>query len=119
MLDLVLLAALLHELNGLGARKLEDGELEVLLGDLLHLGLDGGQVVLADLLVTEVHVVVKAVVGCGAVGEVGLGIQALDGLGHDVGGGVADYVGDLIGRALDDGTVIVQDLHGKPLPAHY
>ena len=113
VLDLILLAALFHELDGLGARKLEDGELKVLFSDLLHLGLDGGKVVLADLLVTEVHVIVKAVVGCGAVGKVGLGIQALDGLGHDVGCRVADYVGDLICRALDDGTVIVQDLHGN------
>ena len=111
MLDLVLLAALLHELDSLGARELEDGELEVLLGDLLHLRLDGGKVVLADFLFAKVHVIVETVVGGGAIGEVGLGIQALDGLGHDVGGGVADNVGDLICRALDDGTVIVQDLH--------
>ena len=112
MLDLVLLATLLHELDGLGARELEDGELEVLLNDLLHLGLDRGEVVLRDLLALgQVDVVVEAVVGGGAVGEVGVGVQALDGLGHDVGGGVADDVGDLVGGALDDLAVVLQDLH--------
>ena len=116
MLDLVLLAALLHKGDGLCAGLLEDPELEVLLADLLHLGLDGGQVVLADLLALgEVDVVVEAVVGRGAIGEVGAGIQARDGLGHDVGGRVAHDVGDLIGGALDDLAVVLQDLHGKPL----
>ena len=116
VLDLVLLAALLHEGDGLGARKLEDGELEVLLHDLLHLRLDGREVLLGDLLALgEVDVIVEAVVGGGAVGEVGLGVQALDSLRHDVGGAVTDDVGDLLGRALVDVTVVVQDLHGMHL----
>ena len=113
VLDLVLLAALLHKGDGLGAGLLEHGELEVLLDDLLHLGLDRGEVVLADLnALGQVDVVVEAVVGRGAVGKVGLGIQALDGLRHDVRGGVADDVRDLVLRELGHRTVIVECLHG-------
>ena len=44
VLDLVLLAAFLHELDGLLARELEGLDLEVLLADLLHLGFDGREV---------------------------------------------------------------------------
>ena len=114
VLDLVLLATLLHEGDGLLARELEDRELEVLLHDLLHLGLDCRKVLLGDLLALgQVDVVVEAVVGCGAVGEVSLGVQALHGLRHDVGGAVTDDVGDLVRRALVDVTVVVQDLHGN------
>ena len=114
VLDLVLLAALLHEGDGLGTRQLEDRELEVLLHDLSHLGLDGVEVLLGDLLALgQVDVVVEAVVRGRAVGEVGLGVEALDGLGHDVGGAVADDVRDLLGRALVDVTVVVEDLHGN------
>ena len=112
VLDLVLLAALLHEGDGLLARELEDRELEVLLHDLLHLSLDGREVLLRDLLALgEVDVVVEAVVGGRTVGKVGLGVQALHGLRHDVGGAVTDNVGDLVSRALVDVTVVVQDLH--------
>ena len=113
VLDLVLLAALLHKGDGLGAGLLEDGELEVLLDDLFHLGLDRGEVVLADLdALGQVDVVVEAVVGRGAVGKVGLGIEALDGLRHDVRGGVADDVRDLVLRELGHRAVIVECLHG-------
>ena len=76
-----------------------------------HLGLDRGQIVLADLLVTEVDVIIEAVIGCGAVCKVGLGVQALDGLRHDVSGGVADYVDDILVRDLCDGAVVIQCLH--------
>lgn len=113
VLDLVLFAALLHKGDGLGAGLLVHGELEVLLDDLLHLGLDRGKVVLADLdALGQVDVVVKAVVGRGAVGKVGLGIEALDGLRHDVRGRVADDVRDLVLRELGHRTVIVECLHG-------
>ena len=113
VLDLVLLAALLHKGDGLGAGLLVHGELEVLLDDLLHLGLDRGEVVLADLdALGQVDVVVEAVVGRGAVGKVGLGVQALDGLRHDVRGGVADDVRDLVLREFGHRTVIVECLHG-------
>ena len=116
MLDLVLLAALLHEGDGLLARELEDGELEVLLHNLLHLRLDRGEVLLGDLLALgQVDVVVEAVVGGGTVGKVGPGIEALHGLRHDVRGAVTDDVSNLVGRALVDVTVVIQDLHGKPL----
>lgn len=113
VLDLVLLAALLHKGDGLGTGLLVHGELEVLLNDLLHLGLDRGEIVLADLdTLGQVDVVVEAVVGRGAVGKVGLGVQALDGLRHDVRGGVADDVRDLVLRELGHRTVIVECLHG-------
>ena len=111
MLDLVLLAALLHEGDGLGARQLKGLELEVLLDDLLHLGLDGGQVLLGEGLVAEIDVVVETVVGGRTVGEVGLGIQALDGLGHDVGGGVADDMQGLVGPRPRLRSVVEQSLH--------
>lgn len=113
VLDLVLLAALLHKGDGLGTGLLKDGELEVLLDDLFHLGLDRGEVVLADLdALGQVDVVVEAVVGRGTVGKVGLGVQALDGLRHDVRGGVTDDVRDLVLRELGHRTVIVECLHG-------
>ena len=111
MRDLILLPALLHEGDGLLAGQLEDLELKVLLDDLLHLGLDGGQIVLGDLLIAEVDVVIEAVVGRGTVGEVGLGVEVLDGLGHDVGGGMADDVLGLVGLNLGHGAVVVQCLH--------
>ena len=113
VLDLVLLAALLHKGDGLGAGLLVHGELEVLLDNLFHLGLDRGEIVLADLdALGQVDVVIEAVVGRGTVGKVGLGIEALDGLRHDVRGGVADDVRDLVLRELGHRTVIVECLHG-------
>ena len=113
VLDLVLLAALLHKGDGLGTGLLVHGKLEVLLDDLFHLGLDRGEIVLADLdALGQVDVVVEAVVGRGAVGKVGLGVQALDGLRHDVRGRVADDVRDLVLRELGHRTVIVECLHG-------
>ena len=115
VLDLVLLAALLHELDGLGAGQLEGRELEVLLHDLLHLGLDGGQVVLGELLVAQIDVVVEAVVGRRTVGEVGLRVQALDGLGHDMGRGVTDNVRDLVLGQICHGAVVEQCFHEIPL----
>ena len=112
VLELVLLVALCHELLGVLARELEGLELQVLLADLLHLGLDRGEVVLADLLVAEVDVIEEAVVGGGAIGKVRLGVQALDGLRHDVGGGVADDVELLVSRALGHMAVVAENLHG-------
>ena len=111
MLDLVVLLTLLHQLDGLVTGQDERLDGKILLADLLHLGLDGGEVILGDLLLAEVHVVVEAVVGGGAVGKVRLGIQALDGLGHDVGRAVADDVGDLVSRALVHVAVVVENLH--------
>ena len=111
MLDLVLLAALLHERDGLIAGKLEGLELQVLLDDLLHLGLDGGQIVLGDLLIAQVDIVVEAVVGSRPVREVRLRIETLDGLGHDMRSGVADDVQGLVALDLGHGAVVVECLH--------
>ena len=111
VLDLVLLAALLHEGDGLLARELEHLEFEVLLGDLLHLGLDGGQVVFGDGLVAEVDIVVEAVVGGGAVSEIRLWIEAQDCLGHDVRGRMADDVEGLVTLDLGHRAVVKQCLH--------
>ena len=112
MLDLVLLTALLHERDGLGARELEDGELEVLLHDLLHLRLDRGEIVLGDLTpLGQVDIVIEAVVGGRAVGEIRLRVEALHRLRHDVRGGVADDVGHLVGGALVHMAVVVENLH--------
>ena len=117
VLYLVLLATLLHVGNGLGAGQLVGLELEVLLADLGHLGLDLGEVLLGDLgALGQVDVVVEAVLGCGAKGKVRLGIQALDGLGHDVSRRVAHDVKLLVLGALAHVTVVVENLHVKPLP---
>ena len=63
------------------------------------------------LLVAQIDIVVEAVLGGGAEGEISLRIQALDGLRHDVGCGVADNVQFLILRALVHMTVLIDDLH--------
>ena len=112
VLDLVLLAALLHVLDGLFARKLVDLELQVLLADLAHLLFDAREVLLGDFLaLRQVDIVVEAIVGCRAECEVGIRVQALDGLCHDMGCGVADYVELLVLGAFCDVAVVVQNLH--------
>ena len=73
------------------------------LHDLLHLFLDGGQVLVGQLGVAEVDVVVEAVLGGGAEGKVRLRVEALDGLGHDMGSRVAQNVQFFFLRALGDG----------------
>ena len=113
VLDLVLLAAFFHERDRFGARELEDAEFQVLLADLLHLGFDGGEVLFGDFRVGEVDVVVEPVIGGGTVAEVGFGIQALDRLRHDVGGGVAQNVELFVLGAFGDRSVVIQDLHGN------
>ena len=117
VLDLVLLATLAHVLDGLGAGKLVGLELEVLLADLLHLGLDRGEVLLADLRVLgQVDVVVEAVLGGRAECEVSSGIETLDGLGHDVRSRVTDDVQLLVGGALAHVSVVVENLHLDTFP---
>ena len=111
VLNLVLLVALLHELDGLFARKLERREFQVLFHDLLHFGFNRGEVFLADFLVAQVNIVVEAIVGRGTVGEVGLGIQAFDGLRHNVRRGMAHDVRDFFLGQLGDGAVVVKGLH--------
>ena len=85
--------------------------LEVLFDDLFHLGLDGGKVVFGQPLVAQIDVVVEAVIGRGAVREVGLWIEAFDGLRHDMRGGMTDDVGGFLGRNLGHGAVVIQGLH--------
>ena len=89
-LDLVVLVPLLHELDRFGPRKGEGLEFEVLLHDLLHLGLDLGQVVCSEA-AFAVHVVVESVADRGTDGQFGLGPEPFDGLREDVRGGVPQH----------------------------
>lgn len=116
VLELVLFVALLHQLLGLFAAEDEGLDRQVFLDDLPHLGLDGGEVLVAELPVAQIHIVIEAVFGRGAVGEIGLGIEALDGLRHDVRGGVADDVQFFLLGALGHGSVLVDDLHRLSSP---
>ena len=84
---LIRLALLLHELNGFLAGQLEALQLQLLLADLPHLGLDLGHV-LRGKGKGCVHIVVPALLDGGADGQLHLGPQALDGLRHDVRAGV-------------------------------
>ena len=111
VLHLELLLAVLHQLDGLGPGQDERLDGQVLLGDLAHLLFDVGKVLVGQLGVAQIHVVVETVLGGGAVAEVGFGVQPLDGLGHDMGGGVAQNVQFFFLGALGDGAVVVDDLH--------
>ena len=87
----------LHELHGLCPGQLEALQLQLLLADLPHFALN----VLHDLRREgkgRVHVVVEALVDGGADGQLHLRIQALDGLGQDVGAGVP--IGFAVGLVL-------------------
>ena len=119
VLELVVLAALGHELLGLLAGQHEGLEGQVLLDDLLHFLLDGLEVLGRELPVAQIDVVVEAVLGGRAEGEVRLREQALDGLGHDVGRGVAQNVQFFLFRALGHMAVFVNDLHGSILQLYY
>ncbi|VUX08345.1 Uncharacterised protein [Faecalibacterium prausnitzii] len=112
VLDLIVLVALFHQLDGLCAGQDEGLDGQILFGDLVHLLLDVGQILVGQLGVAEVNVVVEAVLGGGAEGEVSLRVEALDGLSHDVGCGVTDDVQFLVLRALVHMTVLIDDLHG-------
>ena len=82
-LDLVGLAASLEELPRLLARHLDALEGVVRLRDLGHLGLDRGEVLLAEA-VLEVEVVVESVVRRGSDVELRVGPELRDGVCHDV-----------------------------------
>ena len=82
-LDLVGLAASLEELPRLLARHLDALEGVVRLRDLGHLGLDRGEVLLAEA-VLEVEVVVESVVRRGSDVELRVGPELGDGVCHDV-----------------------------------
>ena len=115
VLDLVVLLTLLHQLDGLVTGQDERLDGKILLADLLHLFFDGGQVLVGQLDVTEVDVIVEAVLGGRAEGKVRLRVEALDGLRHDMGSRVAQNVQFFLLRALGDGTVLVDDLHNFTL----
>ena len=113
VLDLVVLVAFLHKRDGLFARQLERRELQVLLGDLAHLGLDRREIFFRNLRVAQVDIVIKAVVGRRTVTEIGLWVEPLYGLGHDVRCRMAQYVELFALRAFAYMTVVVKNLHGN------
>ncbi len=86
-LDLVRLVFLLHVGDGLGPGQFAPLQMEPFLADLFHLRLDLLQMLLGEG-EGAVEVVIPALVNGGADGQLHLGPQALDGLGHDVGAGV-------------------------------
>ena len=86
-LHLVRLVLFLHIGDGLRPGQLKALQLQLLLADLAHLALD----LLHDLRGEgegRVHIIVKAVVDGRADGQLHLRVQALHGLGQDVGAGV-------------------------------
>ena len=115
VLDLVVLLALLHQLHSLVTGQDEGLDGQIFLADLAHLFFDVGQIVIGELGVAQIDIVVEAVLGGRAKGKVSLGVQALDGLRHDVSSGVADNMQFLVLRALVHMAVFVDDLHsGSP-----
>ena len=86
-LHLVGLALLLHKLHCLLAGQLKALQLQLFLADLPHLCFQLLQLLLREGL-GGVKVVVKAVVNAGADGQLHLRVQALHGLGQNVGAGM-------------------------------
>ena len=86
-LHLVGLLLLLHELDGLLTGQLEALQLQLLLADLAHLSLQGGQI-LGGEGAGSVKIVVEPVLDAGADGQLPLGVQPLHGLSQHVGAGV-------------------------------
>ena len=115
MLDLVVFAPLLHELDRFVPRQDEGLDGQVFLADLLHLGLNAGQILVGQLGIAEIDVIVKAVLGRRAEGKIRLRVQPLDGLRHNVGRRMAQHMQFLVLRALGNGAVFVDDFHGNLL----
>ena len=111
VLLLILGVTVVHELDGLVPGQNEGLDGKIFLADLLHFLLDGGQILVSELGVAQIDVIIEAVLGGWAKGKIRLGVQPLDGLGHDVGGGVAQNVQLLFLRALGHGSVLVDDFH--------
>ena len=86
-LHLVGLLLLLHELDGFLTGQLEALQLQLLLADLPHLGFDLRQV-FGGKGKGRVQIVIEAVVDAGADGQLHLRVQALHGLGQNVGAGM-------------------------------
>ena len=108
-LDLVVLALRLQVVDGLLPGQGVGLDLEVLLDDLLHLGLELLEVLGGEATVL-VEIVVEAVVDGGSDGQLGVRIEPFDGLGQNVRGGVPDDRKDVL-RLLDT-PVGIQSLHG-------
>ena len=68
-------------------------------------------VALGELHVPKVHVIVETLLICRAVGELGVRVEPLDCLRHDVGGGVTYYVQLLLLGTLAGMTVVVDHFH--------
>jgi hypothetical protein len=100
-LDLVRLVG--EHLEGLVGGQLGPHERLVVIDDLAHAGLDRREVVVAERApVREVEVVVEAVLDRRSDRELGAGEQLRDGLGHHVGGRVAQDVTPGLGVVGDD-----------------
>ena len=84
------LSAGLDDLDGFFAGDFLAVKRLVLIGDLLHFGLDLREIFERELMV-EVDVIVEAGVGGRADVELGIGIDAQDGRREDVRGGVAEF----------------------------
>ena len=112
-LHLVGLCLLLHELQSLPPGQFEPLQLQLLLADLAHFALDLGQV-LGGEGKGRVQIIIKAVFDGRADGQLHLRMQALDGLGQDMGAGVPIgpavflvFKGVLVFFAHDDSSLIL------------
>ena len=112
VLLLILGVTVVHELDGLVPGQDEGLDGQVRLDDLLHLFFDGFQVLVGQLLVAEVHIIIEALLGSGTIGKVRIGVQMLDGLGHNVGSRMPQNVLGFLSGALCYSTVFVDDFHG-------
>ena len=111
MLQLIVLLALGHQLHSFIARQDERLDGKVFLADLLHFLFNVGKVFIAQFGIAQVNIIEKAVFGSGAKGKVGLRIQALDGLCHNVGSRMAQNVQFFFFRAFGNSAVFVNDFH--------
>src|SRR5450830_1022489 len=82
-LDLILVAAFLEEFDGLGYRLVLSAEMFAALGDLVHLLLDYSEIIGGQRL-RHVDVVVKTSVDGWSDGKLGVRVELLDCLGHNV-----------------------------------
>ena len=111
VLFVILLLALGHQLHSFIARQDERLDGKVFLADLLHFLFNVGKVFIAQFGIAQVNIIEKAVFGSGAKGKVGLRIQALDGLCHNVGSRMAQNVQFFFFRAFGNSAVFVNDFH--------
>ena len=120
-LELVVLLLFFHELHSVLGRELKALERQVLLDDLLHLGLDLHEIVRGERLL-KVDVIVEAVFNGRADGEFRAGIQSPDSLGHDVGGGVPVGVlafGGVEGQNFEGAVLCQRRAQIRGLPVNF